>query len=153
MSSTPFSFRTKASTATRTVGRTGSEPLSREADVCVVGSGISGVSAAIEAARLGRNVLLIDGLPVLGGQAVNSIVGTICGMFSNGKDGYQVTYGIAEDIIRDLSRIGAIHYRQGVNNLIVSDEVALGRGIGNDILEARRNVPLGGLRPAGGGQG
>ena len=109
MSSSPFSVRTKASTATRTVVRARSEPLFREADVCVVGSGISGVSAAIESARLGKNVLLIDGLPVLGGQAVNSIVGTICGMFSNGKDGYQVTYGIAEDIIRDLSKTGAIH--------------------------------------------
>src|SRR5438552_14690802 len=103
------------SVGTRIVRRTAQGPLRRvEADICVVGSGIAGVSAAIEAARLGRKVLLIDGLPVLGGQAVNSIVGTICGMFSNGNDGYQVTYGIAEEIIRDLSATGAIHYRQGV---------------------------------------
>ena len=129
MGASSSSFRTKASTATRTVVRSDSRPLQRSADICVVGSGIAGVSAAIEAARLGRKVLLIDGLPVLGGQAVNSIVGTICGMFSNGTDGYQVTYGIAEDIIRDLSGTGAIHYRQGVNNIIVYDEVALGRWI------------------------
>jgi len=90
-------------------------------------------------------VLLIDGLPVLGGQAVNSIVGTICGMFSNGKDGYQVTYGIAEDIIRDLSRTGAIHYRQGVNNIIIYDEVALARWIENAVLEAGVKVLLGAI--------
>ena len=36
------------------------------ADICVVGAGISGVSAAIEAARLGRKVVLVDGLPSLG---------------------------------------------------------------------------------------
>jgi hypothetical protein len=140
-----FSFRTKASTATRTVVRNGTAPLVRDADICVVGSGISGVSAAIEASRLGKRVLLVDGLPVLGGQAVNSIVGTICGMFSNGTDGYQVTYGIAEDIIRDLSKTGAIHYRQGVNNIIVYDEVALGRWIENAIREAGITVLLGAI--------
>jgi 2-polyprenyl-6-methoxyphenol hydroxylase-like FAD-dependent oxidoreductase len=140
-----FSFRTKASAATRTVVRGAAAPLVRDADICVVGSGISGVSAAIEAARLGKRVLLVDSLPVLGGQAVNSIVGTICGMFSNGKDGHQVTYGIAEDIIRDLSKTGAIHYRQGVNNIIIYDEVALGRWIENAIREAGITVLLGAI--------
>src|SRR5207253_11047924 len=43
-----------------------------EADICVVGAGAAGTSAAIEAARLGRKVVLIDGMPALGGQAVNS---------------------------------------------------------------------------------
>lgn len=140
-----FSFRTKASTATRTVVRGSSQPLRRAADICVVGSGIAGVSAALEAARLGRKVLLIDGLPVLGGQAVNSIVGTICGMFSNGRDGYQLTYGIAEDIIRDLGKTGAIHYRQGVNNIIIYNEVALARWIENAIRDAGVGVLLGGV--------
>ena len=65
---------------TRVVRRNGA-PAIREhiADICVVGAGISGVSAAIEAARLGRKVILIDGLPALGGQAVNSIIGMIVG--------------------------------------------------------------------------
>jgi 2-polyprenyl-6-methoxyphenol hydroxylase-like FAD-dependent oxidoreductase len=143
MGAASFSFRTKASTATRTVVRSSSQPLERSADICVVGSGIAGVSAAIEAARCGRNVLLIDGLPVLGGQAVNSIVGTICGLFSNGKDGHQLTYGIAEDIIRDLSKTGAIHYRQGVNNIIIYDEVALGRWIENAIRDTGINLLVG----------
>jgi glycine/D-amino acid oxidase-like deaminating enzyme len=30
-----------------------------EADICVLGAGISGTSAALEAARLGRRVVLI----------------------------------------------------------------------------------------------
>ncbi|MBR0713569.1 FAD-dependent oxidoreductase [Bradyrhizobium liaoningense] len=143
MGADSLSVRTKASTATRIVRREPSRPLQRSADICVVGSGIAGVSAAIEAARLGKKVLLIDGLPVLGGQAVNSIVGTICGMFSNGRDGYQLTYGIAEDIIRDLSRTGAVHYRQGVTNIIIYDEVALGRWIENAIRDAGIDVLLG----------
>jgi hypothetical protein len=145
MGAAAFSFRTRASTATRTVVRIRGDCLVREADICVVGSGIAGVSAAIEAARLGRQVLLIDSLPVLGGQAVNSIVGTICGMFSNGPDGCQLTYGIAEDIIRDLSKTGSVHYRQGVTNIIIYDEVALGRWIETAVQAAGVQVLLGAI--------
>ena len=47
------------------------------------------MSAALEAARLGRKVALVDGLHALGGQAVNSVIGTFCGLFSNGHTGYQ----------------------------------------------------------------
>ena len=72
------------------------------ADICVVGSGIAGVSAALEAARLGRKVVLVDSLPALGGQAVNSIIGTFCGLFSNGSHGYQFTHLVADDLLRDL---------------------------------------------------
>jgi predicted oxidoreductase len=80
-----------------------------EADICVVGSGISGISAAGEAARLGRKVVLVDGLPSLGGQAVNSIIGTFCGLFSNGPEPRQLTHGIADDILRDMGPQGTIH--------------------------------------------
>ncbi len=43
------------------------------ADVCVVGAGIAGLSAAIESAQLGRDVVLLDSLPVIGGQMVHSL--------------------------------------------------------------------------------
>jgi 2-polyprenyl-6-methoxyphenol hydroxylase-like FAD-dependent oxidoreductase len=137
--------RAKVSTATRVSRRAAGACRTHAADICVVGSGIAGVSAALEAARIGRRVLLIDSLPVLGGQAVNSIVGTICGMFSNGADDYQLTYGIAEELIRDLSKTGAIHYRKGVNNIIVYDEVALGRWIETAIAKAGVEVLLGAI--------
>src|SRR5437660_8317948 len=75
-----------------------------DGDLCVVGAGIAGTSAAIEAARLGRKVVLIDGLPALGGQAVNSIIGTFCGLFSNGTHGYQCTHGIADEILETLGK-------------------------------------------------
>jgi choline dehydrogenase-like flavoprotein len=49
---------------TRIVAKATSEAiLERECDICVVGSGASGASAAIEAARAGRSVILVDGLP------------------------------------------------------------------------------------------
>ena len=114
-------------------------------DICVVGAGISGVSAALEAARLGRRVAIVDGLPTLGGQAVNSIIGTFCGLFANGTHGHQFTYGIAEDILRDLGKIpGALYRRHGpVTTVVYYDEIALGRWVEEQIRAAGITVILG----------
>ena len=61
------------STATRVVRRDGTGATVVEADICVLGAGIAGISAALTAARLGRRVILADTLPVLGGQAYASV--------------------------------------------------------------------------------
>jgi heterodisulfide reductase subunit A-like polyferredoxin len=72
------------STMTRLVRRSPStDAHSVSGDICVLGAGIAGVSAALEAARLGRRVVLVDAPPALGGQAVNSIIGTFCGKWSD----------------------------------------------------------------------
>lgn len=121
-----------------------SAPTRVAADICVVGSGISGVSAALEAARLGRKVLLVDGQPSLGGQAVNSIIGTICGLFSNAPSRRQLTHGIADDIIRDLGAQGAAHLIHGaMTTTVYYDEVALGRWVETQIRAASIKVVLG----------
>lgn len=136
------------STATRIVKRQGDANRTHlQADICVVGAGISGVSAALQAARLGRKVVLIDGQPVLGGQAVNSIIATFCGLFSNGSHGYQFTRGVADDLLAYLERADqAIHYRHGPNTTVVYyDEVTLGRWVESAILEAGITVVLGAL--------
>ena len=104
----------------------------------MVGAGISGVSAAIEAARLGRNVILIDGLPALGGQAVNSIIGMIVGLFGNPPGNKQLTHGIADDLIRDLGATGDLHLVMGGVSLnALYNEVALGRWVERKILELK----------------
>ncbi len=130
--------------ATRIVRRAAA-PAAREhqAELCVVGAGIAGISAAVEAARLGRKVLLIDGLPALGGQAVTSIIGTFCGLFSNGLDGYQLTHGLADDILRELGAEGALHYRRGHTTVVLYDEVALGRFVERTVERAGITVLLG----------
>ena len=112
-------------------------------DICVVGSGAAGISAALEAARLGRSVVLVDSLPVLGGQAVNSIVGTFCGLFSNGDHGYQFTHGIADDILRDLGAMDkALYYRHGpITTVVYYDEIALGRWV-EESVRASGIVPI-----------
>jgi hypothetical protein len=123
---------------TRIISRKDQPPLiERECDICVVGSGASGASAAIEAARAGLDVILVDGLPSLGGQAVNSIIGMFCGLFTPGLNGRQLTHGIADEILRDLGATGDLHItRGGVMKVAMYNEVALGRWIERTIVAA-----------------
>jgi hypothetical protein len=115
------------------------------ADICVLGAGIAGVSAALEAARLGRTVVLVDGAAALGGQAVGSIVGTIIGLFTHGTQPYQITHGIADDLIRDLTAEGSLNRRLSMTSTVTLqyDEVRLGRWIERKIEEAGVRVLLG----------
>ncbi|WP_105428895.1 FAD-dependent oxidoreductase [Neorhizobium sp. T6_25] len=131
---------------TRVVRREKSAPFRRlKADICVVGAGIAGISAALEAAKLGRKVVIVDGQAALGGQAVNSIIATFCGLFSNGTHGYQFTYGIADRLLAHLeSQDRSIYYRHGPNTTVVYyDEVVLGRWMEQSILDAGIEVVLG----------
>src|SRR3984893_8975074 len=119
---------------TRTIRRVGQPTLTTiEADICVLGAGISGVSAALEAAKLGRRVVLVDGAPALGGQAIGSIIGTIIGLYNHGAQPYQNTqrHGIADDLIADLTAEGSLHRRVSMTGTITFqyDEVRLGRWI------------------------
>jgi 2-polyprenyl-6-methoxyphenol hydroxylase-like FAD-dependent oxidoreductase len=130
--------------ATRIVRRAAAAaPRGFAAEICVVGAGIAGISAAVEAARLGRKVLLLDALPTLGGQAVTSVIGTFCGLFSNGLEGYQLTHGLADDILSELGKEGALHYRRGHTTVVLYDEVALGRFIERTVERAGITVLLG----------
>jgi hypothetical protein len=97
------------------------------ADVCVVGGGIAGLSAAIESARLHRDVVLVDSLPLLGGQMVHSLIGLFCGVFGNGPAYAQLTHGIFDDIFRDLSPTGDLHFQRGHTMTVYYNEVVLGR--------------------------
>ena len=101
------------------------------ADICVVGAGIAGVSTALEAARLGRRVVLVDAAPALGGQAIGSIVGTIIGLYTHGPEPYQITHGIADDLIADLTAEGSLNRRVSTTGTITFqyDEVRLARWI------------------------
>ena len=131
---------------TRIVRREKAAPFRKlKADICVVGAGIAGISAALEAARLGRSVVIVDGQAALGGQAVNSIIATFCGLFSNGTHGYQFTYGVADELLAYLeTQDKAVHYRHGPNTTVVYyDEVVLGRWMENAVLEAGIRVVLG----------
>ncbi|MHB9130880.1 MAG: FAD-dependent oxidoreductase [Armatimonadota bacterium] len=53
--------------------------INHDVDVCVVGGGIAGISAAVAAARQGAGVVLMHDRPVLGGNASSEIRMHICG--------------------------------------------------------------------------
>lgn len=114
-----------------------------DADVCVVGAGAAGVSAAIESARLGRTVLLVDALPILGGQMVNSLIGLFCGIFGNAPDYKQLTHGIFDAIFRDLGESGDLHFHRGHTTTVYYDEVALGRWVSETVRRCGIRVVLG----------
>ena len=103
-------------------------------DVCVVGAGIAGLSAAIESARLGRDVVLVDSLPLIGGQMVHSLVGLFCGVFGNAPRYTQLTHGVFDDIFRDLGPTGDLHFQRGHTTTVYYNEVALGRWLERRIL-------------------
>ena len=107
-------------------------------DICVVGAGIAGVTAALEAAKLGRRVVIVDAAPALGGQAIGSIIGTIIGLYTHGPKPYQITHLIADDLIRDLDAEGSLYRRKSITNTVtfLYDEVRLGRWMETQIDRA-----------------
>src|SRR5262245_40723604 len=122
---------------TRTVRRPAEgEPRTVTADLCVLGAGISGVSAALEAAKLGRKVVIVDGAPAIGGQAIGSIIGTLIGLYTHGPDARQITHGIADDILRDLAAEGSLLRMHRSTVTFQYDEVRLGRWMERKIEEA-----------------
>ena len=132
---------------TRIVKRDAVSPRSEvEADICVVGAGISGISAALEAAKLGRKVVIVDGAPALGGQAIGSIIGTIIGLYSHGPHPYQITHGIADELIGEMTAAGDMFKRQGGPIGTVTfqyDEVKLARWMERKVEAAGIRVLVG----------
>ena len=116
----------------------GAQAQRLEVEIAVLGSGVSGVSAALEAARMGRRVALVDGASELGGQAVGAMIGTFCGLYSNAHPPVQVTHGIADEILRDLGALGALAEIRGRRNtLIIQYRVnALRRWVEERVREA-----------------
>ena len=80
----------------------------READVVVVGGGPGGIGAAISAARLGLDVVLIERYGYLGGMATGGLVNIIPNM--SDISGKQYIGGITQEIVDRLERREATHY-------------------------------------------
>lgn len=81
--------------------------LKHQVDICIVGGGLSGICAAIAAARRGSRVLLMHDRPVLGGNASSEIRMWVCGALGeNNKE-----TGILEEIqLENLRRNPALNY-------------------------------------------
>lgn len=83
--------------------------LQHQAEFCVVGGGLSGMCAAIAAARHGVKTVLMHDRPVLGGNASSEIRMWICGASANGENCRET--GIIEEILLDnIYRNGNFNY-------------------------------------------
>lgn len=80
-----------------------------QADVIVIGGGVSGFAAAVSAARHGMNTLLIERSGTLGGMATSGLVGPFMTCFSMDEK-EQLVKGIFEELVRRMEKRGsAIH--------------------------------------------
>ncbi|MFC7404995.1 FAD-dependent oxidoreductase [Georgenia alba] len=128
---------------TRTAVRTAEQPEEIQADVCVVGAGIAGFAAATTLADLGRSVVLVDAMPVVGGQCVNSLIGLFCGVYGTGPDYPLLTRTVYEDLFADLEPSGALSWRYGETLCVQYDEVAVGRWMERQLADRDVTLALG----------
>ena len=82
-------------------------PLIADSDVCVVGSGSAGSTAAIAAARSGATVSLVEKLPFLGGTST-AVLDTFYGFWTPGAAPRKVVGGIADEVVAGLRALGPV---------------------------------------------
>lgn len=73
-------------------------------DVVVVGGGIAGVAAALQAARSGKKTVLLEKTILLGGLATTGLVFIYLPLCDG--NGHQVTFGICEELIKASLKYG-----------------------------------------------
>ncbi len=69
-----------------------------QSDVTVIGGGLSGICAAVAAARLGKKVALVHNRPVLGGNSSSEVRVWVCGATAHGTNRYARETGIMGEL-------------------------------------------------------
>ena len=92
------------------------ETVEHDVDLLVVGGGLAGVAAAVEAARNGLRVALMQDRPVLGGNASSEIRMWVCG--AHGRNNRET--GLLEELMLENQ------YRNPDKNYSVWDSVIYG---------------------------
>lgn len=83
-------------------------PVVATPDVCVIGGGAAGLSAAIGAARGGLKVVLVEKYGFCGGATVAGLSGTICGLYGSGGKNKQIVFGFADEFYQMLKSMGGV---------------------------------------------
>lgn len=78
--------------------------LTHQVDVCVVGGGMAGLTAAVAAARHGATVVLMQDRPVLGGNASSEVRVHVCGADIHNSIANMRETGLLEEIRLDNLR-------------------------------------------------
>lgn len=82
-------------------------PVIIDADVVVCGAGSAGLGASLAAARAGVKVALVERWPFFGGNATAASLGSICGLYIRGDDGFEyLSNGIAREWGEGLAAAG-----------------------------------------------
>jgi FAD dependent oxidoreductase len=85
-------------------------PIGAEADVVVLGGGPAGIAAAAAAARLGRQVVLVERYGFLGGMGTAAGVTNFCGLHANVfGEIKQVVHGVADDLLARIDALGGLN--------------------------------------------
>jgi len=113
--------------------------ISHEADFCVVGGGMSGLCAAIAAARHGAKTVLVQDRPVLGGNASSEIRMWICG--AHGENMRET--GILDEILLEN------HYRNPLTNYSIWDSILYEKARFQPNLELLLNCSINSLEMDG----
>jgi len=93
-----------------------SVPVFAEADVCVLGGSCTGVFAAIRAARLGAEVVLIEKQNSFGGTATNSMVNVWHSLMDT-EFKRQIIAGLTLETMERLRRRGAVDVDRGSHSV------------------------------------
>ena len=91
------------------------QTIPHQVELCVVGGGLSGLSAAVAAARHGRKVALVQDRPMLGGNASSEVRMWICG--AHGENNRET--GLVEEL--ELEN----YWRNPYKNYSIWDSVML----------------------------
>ena len=78
--------------------------FSVEYEVAVIGGGIAGTAAALQAARSGKKTVLIEKTILLGGLATSGLVYIYLPLCDG--NGHQVSFGITEELLRRSCQYG-----------------------------------------------
>ena len=105
---------------------TGFEKKYHKADLCIVGGGLSGLCAAVAAARHGAKVALMQERPMLGGNASSEVRMWVCG--AHGDNNLET--GILEELMLEN------YYRNPDKNYSIWD------GILYEIVRYEKNIDL-----------